>query len=55
MEFNNLSENFQSVYESLVLQELEALRNKSSTPSSKAEIQRKILAQLYFAANSEQS
>lgn len=46
--------NFLSYYESLIYEESEAAKYNAS-PSAKAHIQRKIMAQIHFSVNSSQT
>ena len=53
MTSNQRSLNFLSYYESLIFEEAEADKNNAS-PSTKAHIQRKLMAQLHYSVNSGQ-
>lgn len=48
---DELNANFQHVFESLVFEDIKATNGKSS-PSIRADVQRRTLAQLYYASNS---
>lgn len=48
---NDLNANFQHIFESLIFEDIKNT-NGNINPSLKADIQRKIAAQLYFSSNS---
>ena len=48
---NESNTNFQHIFESLMFEDIKS-SNSNYSPSVKADIQRKISAQLYYAANS---